>query len=90
MISKRRMNILASLIIIDLVVFTVAAFVGEQRSILRRILLLLQVVLWILYLCSARCPYCPRFGLSFGWKDTDAGHCKYCGRLVEFKEHQDE
>lgn len=95
MISKKRLKILSALILIDITILTIAVLAVERTLsfvewIPFLLLYLLLIVLWVLYLYSSRCPYCHRRGLRFRWKDTDAGYCNYCGKLVEFKEHQDE
>ena len=90
MISKKRIRIILVLLILDITVFWIAWLVGDHQSIFRLALFLLQVVLWILYFRSRRCPFCHRYGgLLFYWSDEDAGHCRHCGQLVKFKENQE-
>lgn len=89
MISRNRLIFIAVLIEADLLIFTMLSFVGEPQSIWRWMLWVFQLVLWILFYASARCPFCHRFGLHFRWSDEAPGYCKYCGQYVEFKEYQD-
>ncbi len=88
MISRKRFIIIRILPIAVLFAFMVSTFIYEHNSIWRWVLFLIQPGLWYLYYRSYRCPHCHRYGLRFHLSDEDAGNCKYCGKLVEWKESQ--
>ena len=88
MISRKRLIILPILIVIVASALLFTSFAGENQSIGYLILVFIEAILMFLNIRSYRCPHCHRYGLRFHLSDEDAGNCKYCGKLVEWKESQ--
>lgn len=47
------------------------------------------IVGFILMLSANRCPYCGEFFRGLYWSKPNAGHCRKCGKIIEFDDCND-